>query len=70
MMKLSIIIVSYNTREYLAQCLKSIYDTVQDIVFEVIVVDNASKDGSVALVQNKYPQVHLRAEAGKNENRD
>jgi glycosyltransferase involved in cell wall biosynthesis len=58
-MKLSIIIVSYNTREYLAQCLQSIYDTVQNIAFEVIVVDNASTDGSVVLVQNYYPQVNL-----------
>jgi len=61
-MKLSLIIVSYNTRDYLEECLKSIYDTFQDIAFEVIVVDNASADGSAALVQNKYPQVSLLAQ--------
>ena len=60
-MNLSLIIVSYNTRDYLEECLKSIYDTLQDIAFEVILVDNASVDGSVALVQNKYPQVRLLA---------
>jgi GT2 family glycosyltransferase len=45
-MDLSIVIVSYNTKEILRDCLNSIYETVKNINFEVIVVDNASTDGT------------------------
>jgi len=55
----SIIIVNWNTRDLLAQCLQSVYDTVNDLDFEVIVVDNASADGSVAMVQERFPRVQL-----------
>ena len=57
-MKLSIIIISYNTKKLLENCLGSIYkDLPKD--FEVIVVDNASEDGSVNLVENRFKDVHL-----------
>jgi N-acetylglucosaminyl-diphospho-decaprenol L-rhamnosyltransferase len=65
--KLSIIIVSYNCRQYLDECLQSIYrfhpplpdmpDTGQST--EVFVVDNASTDGSAGLVRSKYPGIRL-----------
>ncbi len=58
-MDLSIIIVNWNTRDLLAQCLESVYDTVSDLDFEVIVVDNASVDGSVELMRQNFPQVQL-----------
>lgn len=58
-MNVSIIIVNWNTREILQNCLQSIYDQTADIKFEVIVVDNASTDGSAEMVKQNYPQVRL-----------
>ena len=58
-MDLSIIIVSYNTKDLLKQCLDSIYGKVQDISFEIFVVDNNSQDGSPKMVKNLFPQVKL-----------
>lgn len=61
-MDLSVIVVSYNTRQLLDDCLRSIYtaDAPPDGM-EVIVVDNASTDGSVEMVRTKYPQARLIA---------
>ncbi|MGI6296558.1 MAG: glycosyltransferase family 2 protein [Armatimonadota bacterium] len=56
-MDLSIAIVSWNTRELLDDCLRSIFDTTQGIEYEVIVVDNKSSDDSVDMVRSTYPQV-------------
>ena len=56
---LSVIIVNWNTRDLLADCLRSIHDTVHDLEYEVFVVDNASTDGSVAMVREQFPAVHL-----------
>lgn len=58
MIKLSIIIVSWNVRELLRKCLISIFNQTR-IPFEVIVVDNASRDGSAAMVAKNFPQVRL-----------
>jgi GT2 family glycosyltransferase len=58
-LKLSIIIVSYNTKDLLIQCLSSVLKTPSDLDFEIIVVDNCSKDGSVEEVQKNFPQVKL-----------
>ena len=58
-MDISIIIVNWNTKKLLEDCLKSIYKFTQGIKFEVIVVDNASKDGSVQMVEKKFPKVVL-----------
>jgi GT2 family glycosyltransferase len=55
----TIIIVNYNTKVLLQQCLKSIYEAQSDIVFETIVIDNASKDESTVLVREHFPQVVL-----------
>lgn len=60
---LSIIIISYNTSDLLDKCLASIYSRPQLLEFEVIVVDNASADGSAAMVERKYPLVRLVANA-------
>ncbi len=54
---LSIIIINWNTKQLLMDCLASIYKTVRDISFELIVVDNGSTDGSVEAVSAKYPGV-------------
>lgn len=56
---LSIIIVSWNVRELLKECLASIYKYTTDITFEVFVVDNASSDGSAEMVCESFPQVNL-----------
>lgn len=56
-MDISIIIVNFNTRDLLRNCLKSIFATVLDITYEIIVVDNASSDGSVAMLEKEFPGV-------------
>ncbi len=58
-MDLAILIVSYNTRELLKSCLSSIHQKTRGIEFEVIVVDNGSRDNSVRMIKNKFPQVKL-----------
>ena len=59
MFDLSIIIVSYKVKELLINCLKSIYRQESDLNFEVIVVDNCSKDGSVKMVRELFPETKL-----------
>ena len=55
----SVIIVNWNTREILRDCLASVYEQAGDVDYEVIVVDNASTDGSVEMVKSSFPQVAL-----------
>ena len=55
----SIIIVSYNTREYLRSCLQSIGGSDISVPYEVIVVDNNSRDGSPDMVSEEFPFVRL-----------
>jgi len=56
---LSIIVVSYNVREFLEQALVSIKKAVENISCEIFVVDNASSDGSPDIVAKKFPDVKL-----------
>lgn len=60
-MDLSIIIPSFNTKALLERGLASMYTSLKNegLAYEVIVVDNASTDGSQALMRNKFPQVQL-----------
>ncbi len=58
-MDLSIVIVSWNTREILAQCLSSIYRYPPAGTFDVWVVDNASTDDSVPMIKTDFPDVRL-----------
>ena len=58
-MDLSIIIVNWNTKRLLIDCLASVFETIRGIDFEVWVVDNASADGSAAAVAEKYPDAHI-----------
>lgn len=58
-MDVSIIIVAWNVREMLRDCLKSVYEQTVGISFEVIYVDNASEDGSVDMVTKEFPKVKV-----------
>jgi GT2 family glycosyltransferase len=58
-MDLSIVIVNWNAKDYLENCLKSIYRETEDLAFEVFVVDNASSDGSREMIKKAFPQVSL-----------
>lgn len=59
MLDLGIVIVNYNTRDLLRDCLNSVFESRGDISFQVCVVDNASSDGSADMVQREFPQVNL-----------
>jgi N-acetylglucosaminyl-diphospho-decaprenol L-rhamnosyltransferase len=59
MWDLAIIIVNYNTRELLRACLNSIFESEGRLSFRVVVVDNASTDGSSRMVESDFPQVEL-----------
>jgi N-acetylglucosaminyl-diphospho-decaprenol L-rhamnosyltransferase len=59
MRDLSIVIVNWNTRDLLRDCLKSVYESEGSFTFETVVVDNCSQDGSCAMVGDEFPQVHV-----------
>jgi GT2 family glycosyltransferase len=59
MVDVSIIIVSWNTRELLLSCIKEALQIDRGISREIIVVDNASRDGSAREVKGEFPSVHL-----------
>ena len=59
MLDLAIVIVNFNTRKFLRNCLTSIYNSRGDFTFEVCVVDNASLDGSNDMVQAEFPQAGI-----------
>ncbi|KAB2866147.1 MAG: glycosyltransferase, partial [Bacteroidales bacterium] len=58
-MELSVIIVNYNVKHFLEQCLMSVHSALKDIDAEVFVVDNASSDDSCSMVKQKFPTVKL-----------
>jgi GT2 family glycosyltransferase len=58
-MDLSVVIVNYNTREPLRDCLASLRAEVRGIAHEILVVDNASGDGSVAMLADEFPEVNV-----------
>ena len=59
--KLSVIIVNYNVRYFLEQCLYSLYRAIKDTETEVYVVDNCSTDDSLEMLRQSYPLVKLIA---------
>lgn len=54
---LSIIIVNYNVKEFLANCLKSVQKATESLSAEIFVVDNASTDGSVQFLKERFPDI-------------
>lgn len=64
-MKLTTVICNYNTRDAVASALESLQATSGDLAHEIIVVDNASKDGSAAMIREQFPGVTV-IESGSN----
>ncbi|MCF0197459.1 MAG: glycosyltransferase family 2 protein, partial [Bacteroidaceae bacterium] len=60
-MKLSVIIVNYNVKYYLEQCLRSVMRASEGMDVDIWVVDNASTDDSIAYLQPRFPEVHFIA---------
>ena len=60
-MKLSVVIVNYNVRHFLEQCIHSVLKACEGIDSEIFVVDNNSKDDSCDMVREIFPEVHLIA---------
>ncbi len=58
-MELTVVIVNYNVKYFLEQCLFSVENAMRGIEGEVYVVDNESVDGSVSMIRSKFPNVHL-----------
>ncbi len=58
-MKLSIVIVNYNVKYFIEQCLHSVHKAIKNIESEVFVVDNNSVDGSCAMLREKFSWIHL-----------
>lgn len=56
---LSVIIVNWNTKKLLKNCLDSFYKETKRFTFEIFVVDNSSSDGSAEMVENRFPEVIL-----------
>jgi GT2 family glycosyltransferase len=61
LLELSIIVVTYNSRRHVRDCLESVQRTAGGIGHEVIVVDNASQDGTPNIIRNEFPNVRLIA---------
>ncbi len=61
MYDLGIVIVNYNTRDYLRRCLQTVFASQGDFTYRVVVVDNASPDDSVAMTRSEFPQVEVIA---------
>ena len=59
MTKLSVVIVNYNVKHFIEQCLFSVLKASENIACEIFVVDNNSVDGSVTIIKDKFPQVNL-----------
>lgn len=59
MKDVSLIIVSYNTKELTLACIKSVYEKTQNLSYEILVVDNNSSDGSVEAIEESFPEVRV-----------
>lgn len=57
----SVVVVNWNTKDLLRDCLQSIYTETRGITFEAIVIDNASSDDSVQMVHDEFPNTILIA---------
>jgi hypothetical protein len=60
---ITVIIVSYNTREMTVECIRSVLEQTTFVMSELIVFDNASADGSVEAIRQNFPHVKVVASA-------
>jgi len=58
-MDVSIVVVAWNVRNLLEQCIRSVYEQTREVQFEIIYVDNGSEDGSVEMVKKEFPDVRI-----------
>ncbi len=63
-MQYSIVIISFNGREYIADCLKSVQESLAGELYEIIVVDNGSSDGTLEIVKSDFPAVTVIENSG------
>ena len=58
-MDVSVIIVNYNVKKYIISCIESIYSySNAEINFEIIIIDNNSRDGSAEFIKSKYQKLN------------
>lgn len=57
----SIILVSYNTKDMTRDCIKSVYEKTQGLDYDIWIVDNDSKDGSADMIKEEFPEINLIA---------
>ncbi|MCK5020653.1 MAG: glycosyltransferase, partial [Candidatus Peribacteraceae bacterium] len=57
--KVSVIIINYNKKEYLRDCINSVKKNTKYPNYDITVVDNCSKDGSVEMVKKEFPKVKI-----------
>ncbi len=60
---LGIVIVNWNTCDHLRRCLETVFASAGDLTYDVVIVDNASSDGSAEMVRAEFPQAHVIASA-------
>jgi GT2 family glycosyltransferase len=56
---IAVVIISFNVEKLLKECLESLYRETKNARFEVWVIDNRSRDNSVAMLKQNFPQIHL-----------
>jgi N-acetylglucosaminyl-diphospho-decaprenol L-rhamnosyltransferase len=61
MLDLAIVVVNYNVCTLLRRCLSTVYASEGEFTFQLVVVDNASRDGSIEMVRSEFPQVRVIA---------
>ena len=58
-MKVSILIVTYQSEDEILDCINSIYQNINKIVFEIIIIDNASTDKTIKIIKDNFPEITI-----------
>ena len=59
-MDVSVIIINYKTKKLTVDCIDSVYKNTDQVDFEIILVDNNSKDGTIEYISHQYPSVIIK----------